>query len=195
MIATSPETKEKQKPDPDADLVRGAQAGDRAAFAALYDRHYQAIYTYMYYRVDDRDTAVELAAQVFVRMVEKIKSYKSRGRPFLAWLYTIAHNLLVDHYRKHKNVTLMPMDEQLAAESGRPEALADRSLAEDCLKKALGQLTEAQRQVIIGKFIEDRSNAEVATILHKTEGAIKSLQHRALAALRRAIEKEGCYEA
>lgn len=174
--------------------VRRAQRGERAAFATLYDQHYQPIYTYLYYRVDDVETAKELTSQVFVRMVEKINSFKSRGRPFLAWLYTIARNLLTDHYRKNKQATLLPMDERLPAEKHLPEADAESHFAEDCLRVALALLTDIQRQVIIGKFIEDRSNRDVAALLERTEGSIKSLQHRALAALRRAIEKEGCYE-
>ena len=175
-------------------LIQRAQSGERAAFAALYNQHYQPIYTYIYYRVDDVSTAQGLTSQVFVRMVEKIQKYKFRGRPFLAWLYTIARNLITDHYRKHKKGMLLPMDIHLPATKSQPDAEVERRLQAECLRLALSHLTEVQRQVIIGKFIEDRSNRNVAALLEKTEGSIKSLQHRALAALRRFIEKEGCYE-
>ncbi len=173
-------------------LIKRAQAGDRAAFAALYNQHYQAIYTYIYYRVDNNQTAEELTSQVFVRMVEKIKTFKSRGRPFLAWLYTIARNMITDHYRKNKQAIIMPMDVHLPTEKCQPENEVDSRLRNECLRSAMDHLTEVQRQVIVGKFIEDRSNRDVAALLDKTEGSVKSLQHRALAALRRAIEKENC---
>ena len=175
-------------------LIQRAQSGDRAAFAALYNQHYQSIYTYIYYRVSDTSTAEEVTSQVFVRMVEKIQTFKSRGRPFLAWLYTIARNLITDHHRKNKQAVLLPMDIHLPASRPQPEAEIESRLREDCLRLALTSLTEIQRQVIVGKFIEERSNRDMGTLLKKTEGAVKSLQHRALAALRRAIEKEGCYE-
>ena len=177
-------------------IVQRAQAGDRDAFAALHDRYRQAIYTYLYYRVNDRDAADDLTAEVFVRMVEKIDRYRPRGKPFIAWLYTIARNLLTDYYRKQgRDAENLPLEDLPLASSHNPGAEAERSLTAECLGRAIRQLTEDQRLVIIGKFIEGRSNAEIARILEKTEGSVKSLQHRALAALKRVIEREGCYEA
>jgi len=180
--------------DDEAQLIRQAQAGEQAAFTTIYDRHQPAVFTYLYYRVGNQATAEELTSEVFVRMVERMDRYRYRGKPLLAWLYTIARNLLTDHYRQARRSTPLPLDGRLVANSGNPAAAVESQLAADCLQRALGHLTEAQRRVIIGKFIEDRSNAEVAGILGKTVGSVKSLQHRALAALRRAIEKEGCYE-
>ena len=176
-------------------IVQRAQTGDREAFAILHDRHRQAIYTYIYYRVEDQATADDLTADVFVRMVEKIGHFRPRGKPFISWLYTIARNLLTDHYRKRgKTPDTLSLDDVLVAGSDNPSAALEGKLAAACLRLALRYLTEIQKQVIIGRFLEARSNAEVARILGKTEGAVKALQHRALAALRRAIEKEGCYE-
>jgi RNA polymerase sigma-70 factor (ECF subfamily) len=174
-------------------LIRQAQAGDRSAFAALYDRHQPDVYSYLYYRVSDQSIAEELTAEVFCRMVEKIEHFQHRGKPILAWLYTIARNLLADHYRQARRANL-PLTERLAAREGNPAQAAEKQLTADCLRLALHRLTQEQREVIIGKFVQGRSNAEVGAILGKSEGAIKSLQHRALAALRRAIDKEGCYE-
>jgi RNA polymerase sigma-70 factor (ECF subfamily) len=178
----------------EAQLIRRAQAGDRQAFAGIYDRYQEAIFTYLYYRVSDQHTAEDLTADVFVKVVEKIGSYRDRGRPFLAWLYTIARNLLTDHYRQAGQLALLPLKERIIGTTTGPAKTVEHHLATDCLRQALNHLTEAQKQVIIGKFVEDRSNREVAVLLGKTEGAVKSLQHRALNALRRAIEKEGCYE-
>ncbi len=176
-------------------LVMRAKGGNREAFGLLHDRYRQQIFTYLYYRVSDKQTAEDLTGEVFVRMVEKIDSYHPDGKPLAAWLYTIARNLLADMYRKRgRSPEMMPLDERLVSGSDDPVKHADRDLAADCLKRAMRFLTETQRQVVLGKFMESRSNAEVARLLGREEGAVKSLQHRALAALRRAIEKEGCYE-
>ena len=180
-------------PDKEVELIRQAQTGSKAAFAALYDRHHTTIFTYIYYRVPDQATAEELTAHVFVRMVEKIDGYCYKNKPLLAWLYTIARHTLTDYYRREKKVIWMPLDDDLQADSD-PMQIVSHNLAVDCLKRALRHLTEDQKQVIIGKFIENHSNQMVGQLLGKSEGAIKSLQHRALAALRRAIDKEGCYE-
>jgi RNA polymerase sigma-70 factor (ECF subfamily) len=129
-------------------------------------------------------------------MVEKIDSYRFRGKPLLAWLYTIARHMVIDHYRKNSRTpNFTQLDERIdAGDNGDPIKLTNRQLAADCLRRALAQLTELQRDLIIGKFIDERSNKEVAQLLGRTEGAIKSLQHRALNSLKRAIEKEKCYE-
>ncbi|MGB3717751.1 MAG: sigma-70 family RNA polymerase sigma factor [Candidatus Promineifilaceae bacterium] len=178
----------------EVELVERAQNGDRAAFSDLYERYQQTVHTFIYYRVSDQSTAEELTAKVFVRMVEKIEQYRHRGKPFLAWLYTIARNLLTDYYRQGGMITLLPLDEKLSANINNPVAVTEKKLLADCLRLALQHLTAEQQDVIIGKFIENRSNADIADLMGKNVGSIKSLQHRALAALRRAIAKEGCYE-
>lgn len=180
--------------DDEAQLIRRARAGDPQALTTLYDRYQPAIFTYLYYRLDDQAVAEELTSEVFVRMVEKIDRYQARGQPLLAWLYTIARNLRADHYRQADATRLLPLDETLAADGDDPPQTVEHQLAADCLRRALRYLTGDQQEVILHKFVGDRSNAEVAVLLDKDEGAVKSLQHRALAALRRAIEKERCYE-
>ncbi len=176
------------------EIIHRAQRGDRDALATLYREHYSAIFNYFFYRLGDQTTAEDLTAEVFVRMVDKIDGYRYRGKPILAWLYTIARNLLINYRQRAENAPKLPLEERLVASDGNPVQAAERRLTVDCLQLALNYLTDVQRQVIIGKFIEGRSTAEVAKILNKTEGAIKSLQHRALGALRRAMEKENCYE-
>jgi RNA polymerase sigma-70 factor (ECF subfamily) len=176
-------------------LIQRAQRGDAAACAALYDRHYDAVYRYCHYRVGDVALAQDLAGEVFVRMVEKLDSFKPRGRPLLAWLYTIARNLIVDNGRREGRAKHLPLEDALTVGLESPTRDVERSLLADCMKIALQHLTEDQRQVILLKFMEDYTTAQVARMLRKTEGAIKSLQHRALASLRRALERERCYEA
>lgn len=180
-------------PENEVELIKQAQAGSKAAFAALYDCHQSAVFTYLYYRAPDQATAEELTAQVFVRMVEKINQYCPQDKPILAWLYTIARHILADYYRQEKHAILLPLDDTLTSDLN-PAHIVDRGLATDCLQQAMQHLTEEQKLVLIGKFVEERSNQGVADLLDKSEGAVKSLQHRALAALRRAIEREGCYE-
>ena len=181
-------------PNDERDLIQRAQQGDATACAALYDTHYDAVYRYCYYRVGDVALAQDLAGEVFVRMVEKLGSFRPRGRPLLAWLYTIARNLIADEHRRKAKATHLPLDETLTADRSDPMRDVEQRLTADCLALALKHLTKDQQQVILLKFIESYSNAQVARLLKKTEGAIKSLQHRALATLQRIIEKERCYE-
>jgi RNA polymerase sigma-70 factor (ECF subfamily) len=185
-------------PDDEARLIQSAQQGDAEACATLYNRNYDAVYRYCYYRVGDVNLAQDLTGEVFVRMVDKLDTFKVRGRPLLAWLYTIARNVVNDAYRHERQATHLPLNEADAL-SGDNEAdltrRVDRRLEADCLAAALKHLTEDQRQVILLKFMEGLNNAQVARLLSKTEGTVKSLQHRALGSLRRAIERERCYEA
>ena len=179
----------------DPRLIQRAKRGDQDALGVIYDCLYPFVFRYIYYRVSDQETAEDLAAEVFVRMVERINVYEYRERPILAWLYTIARNLVTDHYRLQGRANHLPLEESLVAgESHQPAQAAECHREQDCLARSLEYLTEEQRQVILLKFVEDREIAEVAEVLGKNERAIRSLQHRALAALNRAIEKERCYE-
>ncbi len=169
----------------DDTLVQRAKDGDKLAFAALYDRYQPPVFSYVYYRVDDQALAEDLTSEVFVRMVAKIHTYHATS-PLLAWLYTIARNLITDHYRQASRVS--PLNERTAMSTHDPTEEVHRRIREAELRTALKRLNEEQRQVVILKFIERRSNVQIATLLGKTEGAVKSLQHRALDALRRLLE-------
>jgi len=184
--------------DDEGRLIELAQHGDVEACSALYDRHYDAVYRYCYYRLCDEGSAQDLAAEVFVRMVAKLDRFKARGRPLLAWLYTIARNLIADHHRRQKHAGHLSLDEVLDFQvdgDGELAQMVDRKLAATCLAAALQHLTEEQRQVLLLKFTEDLGNVQIARLMGKSEGAVKALQHRALNALRRALQKERCYEA
>jgi RNA polymerase sigma-70 factor (ECF subfamily) len=180
--------------DDEPRLIRLAQQGDAAACAALYDLHYDAVYRYCYYHVGDVTLAQDLTSEVFVRMVENLESFDSRGRPLLAWLYTIARNLIADTYRQTGPVSKLMLDEALADHDETPASSTERRLLADRLSSMLKHLTKDQRQVIVLKFLQGHTNAEIARLMGKSEGAIKSLQHRALAALRRALEEENFHE-
>jgi RNA polymerase sigma-70 factor (ECF subfamily) len=172
-------------------LIQQAKRGDPAAFAELYDRYQPAIYRYIFYRVDDVPTADDLTAEVFVRLVERIDRFTYRGRPLLAWLYTIARNLVADHHRHTGRVLPLSLDEQWAGDAADPEKAAEYRLTQHRLVAALACLTEDQRHVILLKFVEGMDNDTVAQTLGKSVGAIKALQHRALVALRRILEGSG----
>lgn len=180
--------------DDESGLIHQAVQGDAAAWAALYDCHYHAVYRYCYYRVGDVNLAQDLASEVFMRMVENIHTFDLRGRPLLAWLYTIARNLIADGYRQAKQVVPSLLEDLPAVEEDSPAQSVERRLAATQVAAALEHLTEDQRQVLFLKFAQNLTNPEVAYLLGKPEGAVKSLQHRALAALQRAL-KDSQYEA
>lgn len=175
-------------PKDEAELTRRAKEGDAHAFAEIYDRHQPAIYRYIVYRVPSDAVAEDLTSEVFVRLVDAIDGFTYRGRPILAWLYTIARNLVNDHHRKAGRAEMVALDESLEATSVDPESAANVALNRERLVDALDGLTEAQRQVIILKFFEGLDNKTVAQLLNKSYGAVKSLQHRGLAALRRCLD-------
>jgi RNA polymerase sigma-70 factor (ECF subfamily) len=171
------------------ELIQRAKAGDPDAFAELYDRHQPTIYRYISFRVGSAAVAEDLTSEVFVRLVEKIDQFTYRGRPLLAWLYTIAYNLVADHHRRKGRAEMLPLDEHLVADAPDPEKAAGLTLKQQRLGAAMEQLTEGQRQVILLKFFEGLDNKTVAQILGKTVGAVKSLQHRGLGALERIFER------
>lgn len=175
----------------EAMLIQRAKKGDPTAFAEIYDRHQPAIYRYIFYQVGDAATAEDLTSEVFVRLVEKIDRFTYRGRPMLAWLYTIARNLVTDYRRRAGRVLPFPLDEQMAADTDALHETVEHRMAQRRLAVAVSRLPESQRQVILLKFVEGLDNETAARILGKSVGAVKSLQHRALAALRRILKQNG----
>jgi RNA polymerase sigma-70 factor (ECF subfamily) len=178
----------------DKRLVKQAQQGDRRAVAALYAEYQARVYRYITYRVGDPALAEDLTADVFTSMVRNIGQYEFRGRPFLAWLYTIAGNTCKMYYRRQNLAEFEPLPEEMIDSETNPEDAAHLLLTHERLLAAMPRLTESQRQVILLKFIEGLSNSEIAAILERTEGAIRILQHRALAALRQALVEEERHE-
>ncbi len=173
------------------ELIRRAQECDSQALADIYERYYQGIYSYIFYRVGDDSLAEDLTSEVFLKALEAIESYTFRGIPLSAWLYRIAANLVVDYFRRQPKQPNLPLEETKLFSNDNPAELLERGLTAGELRKALSKLTEEQKQVIILKFVNGLSNAEVAKVLGKTEGAVKSLQHRALASLARHLGELG----
>jgi RNA polymerase sigma-70 factor (ECF subfamily) len=168
----------------------------REMFIQVYEKYRPSIFNYIFYRVGDSELADDLTSDVFVRLVDKYDERSRNGRPIAPWLYAIARNLVIDHQRRAGRIGWQPLDEQTAAdEASNPSQQTETRLTQECLMGAIEHLTEDQRQVILLKFIEKRTNREISDLLGKSESAIKALQHRALAGLRRALEKEPCYEA
>jgi RNA polymerase sigma-70 factor (ECF subfamily) len=172
------------------ELLERASRAEPAALGAVYDQYADRIYAYIYRRVGQAEVAEDLTGQVFMRMLEAIRRDQGWRSSFSGWLYRIAHNLVVDYYRRRGRVTLIDIDEAtpIRATEGDPVRSTESLLNREQLRAALLQLTEEQAEVITLRFMEERSIAEVADLMDKTEGAIKALQYRAVLALRRVMQ-------
>ena len=174
----------------EAELARRASEHDQAAFAELYNAYVDKIYKYIFYKVGDTSDAEDLCEQVFLKAWEAIGRYTWCGYPFSSWLYRLAHNLVVDHYRTRRESVPLQSVLATAYEPVDPQDTLVQTLDADELKEAIAQLTDDQRQVISLKFIEGYENAEIAQMLNKKEGAIRALQYRALRSLLSIMEAE-----
>jgi RNA polymerase sigma-70 factor, ECF subfamily len=181
-------------PNDDAALVARAKA-DSAAFGELYERYVGRIYSYLYYRTSNAHDAEDLTARVFQRALTGLNGYTSRGLPFSAWLYRIAHNLVANWHRDQGRRQHLPLHElgtrdlriaqEMRGPSGEaPETLAETQEEQARLMRAIRRLSEERQQLLVLKFVEQLSNAEIGVVLDRSEGAVKSLYHRTLLALR-----------
>jgi RNA polymerase sigma-70 factor, ECF subfamily len=173
----------------DAELITRAQRGEVNAIGGLYDRHRESIFRYLWIRLDDRQLAEDLTGDVFMRMLSALPRYHMKGLPFRAWLYRIAHNLLVDYFRKMNHQATLPLDavEEQGAEDD-PGRTVEQILLSERLQVALLRLEPTQCEVVVLRFLAGLSLQETALALGKTEAAIKALQHRGLSGLRHALE-------
>lgn len=174
--------------DDESRLVARAIQRDADAFGQLYESCLDRIYRYVYYRVNSTSEAEDLTEQVFLKAWEAIDRYEQRGVPFLAWLYRLAHNLVVDHYRGQRQT--VPLDDLRETEelSEDVEASIHAQLDAEEVRQALQRLSPEHQQLITLRFVEGMSHAEVAQIVGKTEGATRVVQYRALQALARALD-------
>ena len=171
-------------------LVERAQEGDRDALEELYLLHFDRIYSYLHLSVGNRHDAEDLTTQTFLRMLESIKRFRWRAAPFSAWLFRIAHNLAMDHFRATRRWQPEEDVPELAGDAEpSAETAALQSIGRESMLDLIEGLSREQQQVLTLKFVFNLPNAEVATILGKTEGAVKSLQHRALVSLEKQISK------
>jgi RNA polymerase sigma-70 factor (ECF subfamily) len=169
-------------------LVDRAQQGDRSALEELYLIHFDRIYGYLHVSTGNRHDAEDLTTQTFLKMIEAIGKFRWQSAPFSAWLFRIAHNLAMDHFRANRRwqpeeeVPEPPVDEATSAEERALESIGRKSMLE-----LIEDLSHEQQQVLTLKFVFSFSNGEAATILGKSEGAVKSLQHRALVSLQKQL--------
>jgi len=172
-------------------LVERAQRGERAAIEELYLIHFDRIYSYLHVSVGNRHDAEDLTTQTFLKMLESIGRFRWQSAPFSAWLFRIAHNLAMDHFRARRR---WQPEEEVPEPAGSEEPSAElqamQSIGRQSMLELIQDLSPEQQQVLTLKFVFNFANADVATILEKTEGAIKSLQHRALASLQKQIAQQ-----
>jgi len=175
---------------PVPDVIDRARSGDRAAFAELYDAHVDSVYRYLLYRVREPSDAEDLCSEVFTRAFANIHRYRWQGKSFLAWLYTIARNAVTDRRRRERPTVEIDNAFGLAEDGPTAHDRAVHGEAVGALRGAVRHLTTEQQEVLVLRFVENRSSREVATMLGKNEGAIRALQFRALGRLRKLMRED-----
>ena len=170
----------------EAQLARRASRGDREAFARLYERHLDAVYRYAFYRVRDDAEADDVTSEVFHRALQAMPRYQPR-RPFLAFLYRIARNVIVDRARRARPTMQLDDAARWPSPASGPEEVA--ATLEDArrLRGALARLTALQQEVVILRFVEGLSLEEIAVMLGKPASTVRGIQFRALGALRTVL--------
>jgi len=172
----------------DASLLERIKRHDQQALADVHDRYFDQLYRYLNYRLGDTDVAADLTGEVFVALIDALKRGKPPKTSLTGWLYAVARNLAADHLKKQVNT--MPLLEDLVADSPSLSDQAHLAQLGPILKQAMHQLTEEQQHVITLRFGQGMSLAETAMLMDKSVGAVKALQHRALASLARVIPLE-----
>lgn len=171
-----------------------AAKSDPAAFGVLYKRYVERMYNYIYYRTGSAKDAEDLTGKVFFKAMSHVKGYKHMGLPFSAWLYRIAHNLVANYHRDHARKQEISLDnvpgQVLPQMDLQPEISAVRSQEVDDLLATIRDLAPNRQELLILKFVDQLSNAEIGQIMRKSEGAIKSLYHRTLLELREKMDAE-----
>ena len=173
----------------ETELVERAVAGDWSAFGEIYTRYLDAIYRYVFYRVNDSNDAEDLTETVFLKAWLGLAGYRDLGLRFSCWLYRIAHNAVVDFHRKQQADPCVEIPVTHGDDEHTPSQYWSLDDVEDAsaLAQAITRLTEEEQQIILLRFVEGLSHAEVAEVMNKSEGACRMLQTRALAALHRKL--------
>ncbi|MER7661010.1 MULTISPECIES: ECF subfamily RNA polymerase sigma factor, BldN family [unclassified Streptomyces] len=184
-----------RRPSADSDsarmmeLVERAQAGEAEAFGRLYDQYSDTVYRYIYYRVGGKATAEDLTSETFLRALRRISTFTWQGRDFGAWLVTIARNLVADHFKSSRFRLEVTTGEMLDANEVErsPEDSVLESLSNAALLEAVKKLNPQQQECVTLRFLQGLSVAETARVMGKNEGAIKTLQYRAVRTLARLL--------
>jgi RNA polymerase sigma-70 factor (ECF subfamily) len=177
------------------DLVRRVRANDPHAFDELYSRYSPRVFGYLFQRLNgNAEEAEDLTADVFTKVYEKIDGFQPQGAPLSAWVFRIAHNRLIDSVRRRPRQTQVTLEDAPEITSGPVFGVVEQHVALEQIKAGLARLTNEQRQVIVLRFLEGKSLAETAQVVGRNEDAVKKLQARGLASLRRGIEcLSGCW--
>jgi len=175
----------------DAQLLTQALAGDADAFGDLYERYLDAIYHYVFYRVNGRQEAEDLTASIFLRAWQALDTHPPREAPFRLWLYRIGHNAVVDYYRTRKDQVELETAAHLPDPIEGPEALMARQERVNALKRAMLQLKDDHQEVLTCRFVVGLSHAETAVAMSRNEEAVRALQYRAVNALRKLLIVQG----
>jgi RNA polymerase sigma-70 factor, ECF subfamily len=172
-------------------LVQRAQKQDSEAFTQIYEAYFDKIYRYLAVRIRNEAEAEDMAQQVFMKVLQSISSYKSKGVPFSSWIYRIAHNQMVDFMRQqNKKATVDIEGLQIPYAGDDPQQIMEKQGDIEALKQATRKLTPAQQEVLSLRFTGELSIAQCAEIMGKSEGAIKALQHSAVLSLRKVLGSE-----
>ena len=171
-------------------LLKRAKAKDPAALGELYDRYAPKMYAYIYRRVGEAALAEDLTSELFLRVLKAVQNERAWRDSFVAWLYRIAHNLVVDAYRRRPPPLVAIDDLPIESDEGDPAEVVQDAVDRTQLRAALGKLTTDQQQVLALRFGEGLTAKEAAQVVNKTTGAVEAMQHRALAALRRILAQE-----
>lgn len=174
-------------------LIEAAKT-DPAAFGELYKKYVERIYNYIFYRTGSAKDAEDLTGKVFFKAMNHIQGYKHMGLPFSAWLYRIAHNLVANYHRDRSRTKEISLDhipgQVLPQLELQPEPRIVRSQEVEVLLATIRDLAPNRQELLILKFVDQLSNAEIGQIMRKSEGAIKSLYHRTLLELREKMNSE-----
>ncbi|MFZ2489332.1 MAG: sigma-70 family RNA polymerase sigma factor [Anaerolineae bacterium] len=181
--------------DTEIELIEQAKQ-DPTAFGMLYERYVDRIYSYIYYRTGNQQEAEDLTARTFFKALNHISRFNHRGVPFSAWLYRIAHNLVANWHRDHGRRRELTLEDQshLPTGTANPERMAEAAEAREALLSAIRRLPDDRQQLILLKFSDSLPNAQIGAIMGRSEGAIKSLYHRTLLALREDLQKRGFFQ-
>jgi RNA polymerase sigma-70 factor (ECF subfamily) len=170
-------------------VVDRAAGGDTEAFGRLYDIYADRIYRHIYYRTSNVEDARDLTQEVFLKAWRGLPKYRRTKTPFLGWLFTIAHNRVIDYYRTKKDHSYLNTEIVMEDPDKGPEKLAEVKFTQQGVRRAILQLPEEQQQVILMSFIEGLEYSEIAAALNKTEGNIRVIVHRALKRMRKILDK------
>lgn len=173
----------------DLKIIESAIEGESSAFGLLYDRYQPQIYRFIYLKTSHREEAEDLTHQVFLNAWKNIENYRHKGFPFSSWLYQIARNQVIDHYRTKKTTTSLEVIEEIEEEESTPHKKAEIKFEMEAVKNAIPQLPLEQQDVIIMRFVEELSPKEIALALEKPESTIRVLQHRAIKNLQKLLKQ------